>query len=58
MSELTIKGEKAKKSSYKLSYISTEAKNNALHLIADLLLEREKAILEANAFDIDRKSVV
>lgn len=53
MNELIIKGEKAKKASYKLSNLSSTVKNNGLQKIAEMLVKREKDILEANAVDID-----
>jgi glutamate-5-semialdehyde dehydrogenase len=53
MNELTTKGEKAKKASYKLANLSTNEKNEGLVKIADLLVEKEKEILAANAVDVE-----
>lgn len=52
MSELILKGEKAKKASYQLSNISTIIKDNALQAIADELIKNEDKILEANNKDL------
>ncbi len=43
---------RARKASKKLALTSTEERNQALKLIADLLVAREKDILTANAIDI------
>ena len=43
----------ARAASRGLALVATDAKNAALHRIADLLLEREGAILEANAADVE-----
>jgi len=53
MSELIRKGELAKQASYKLSNISTNVKNEALRKIAQLLIEKESQIIEANSIDIE-----
>jgi glutamate-5-semialdehyde dehydrogenase len=53
INELTNKGEKAKKASYRLANLSTNEKNEGLVKIADLLVEKEKEILAANAVDVE-----
>jgi glutamate-5-semialdehyde dehydrogenase len=53
INELTTKGEKAKKASYRLANLSTNEKNEGLVKIADLLVEKEKEILAANAVDVE-----
>lgn len=53
MSELIVKGEKAKKASYKLSVLSTERKNNALTAVSELLVEKTEDIIAANRLDLD-----
>lgn len=53
MSELLIKAENAKKASYRLANASTNLKNTALLKIAELLIKREKDILDANAVDVE-----
>lgn len=54
MSELIIKGEKAKKASYFLSIATTDEKDNALKSIAKLLVEKSDEIIEANKLDIEK----
>lgn len=53
MSELIIKGQKAKEASYALSNASTNTKNNALLFMAEELINEKEAILKANAIDIE-----
>ena len=53
MSELIVKGEKAKKASYKLSNLSSSVKNDGLKKVAELLVKKEKEILDANAIDVE-----
>ena len=53
MSEVQLKGEKAKKASRLLAGISTDEKNKALHLIADQLLADKQAIIEENKKDLE-----
>ena len=53
MSELIIKGQKAKEASYELSNASTNTKNNALLFMAEELINEKEAILKANAIDIE-----
>lgn len=53
MSELIIKGEKAKKASYVLGIATAEEKNNALNKISELLIEKTTEILEANKKDLE-----
>lgn len=45
-------GQRAKTASRELAGLSTAAKNAALHAVADALLERQEAILAANAEDV------
>ena len=52
MSELVVKGEKAKKAAHKLSIMSSAAKDAGLSGIAGLLIKRQKEILEANGVDV------
>ncbi|MCX7842059.1 MAG: glutamate-5-semialdehyde dehydrogenase [Clostridia bacterium] len=53
MSELILKGELAKKASYKLSNLSSAAKNEGLKKIAEALVKKEKEIIGANAKDVE-----
>ncbi|MCX7921214.1 MAG: glutamate-5-semialdehyde dehydrogenase [Clostridia bacterium] len=53
MSELIIKGEKAKKASYKLSNLSSTVKNNGLQKIAEMLIKKQNDIIAANAIDVE-----
>jgi glutamate-5-semialdehyde dehydrogenase len=61
MREVVLKtGERAKKAALQLATASTREKNEALRLIAEGLVEKEKAILEANQIDLeeaDRKGI-
>ncbi|MGE4283024.1 MAG: glutamate-5-semialdehyde dehydrogenase [Clostridia bacterium] len=52
MSELILKGEKAKKAAYALSNLSAVVKDNALQAIAEALISNESKILEANQKDL------
>ncbi|NGU52915.1 glutamate-5-semialdehyde dehydrogenase [Clostridium perfringens] len=52
--ELIIKGKKAKEASYKLSFASTNEKNNGLLKISDSLIKRCDEILEENKKDIEK----
>lgn len=52
MDELIIKGEKAKKASFKLANMSSMQKDSALRKMAELLVIEQSKILEANALDI------
>ncbi|MCI6188887.1 MAG: gamma-glutamyl-phosphate reductase, partial [Clostridium sp.] len=52
MSELIIKGQKAKEASYVLMNATTTEKNNALLKMAEVLLKSSKEILEANKKDL------
>ena len=47
-------GQRSKAASRRLATVSTEAKDGALHVAADLLVERADEILHANRADIDR----
>ena len=47
-------GQRSKAASRRLATVSTEAKDGALHVAADLLVERADEILDANRADIDR----
>ncbi len=49
--ELEAKGKAAKAASRRMAYLSTEAKNKALHNIADDLLAKKDKILSANQLD-------
>jgi glutamate-5-semialdehyde dehydrogenase len=49
---VTAMGEKARAASRELSRASTAAKNKALELAADALVDRERSILAANAEDV------
>ena len=53
MSELMIKGSKAKEAANKLATVSTVQKNNALLLCAKALVEKSDTIIAANKIDID-----
>ena len=53
MSELIIKGQKAKEASYVLMNATTTEKNNALLKMAEILLKSSKEILEANKKDLE-----
>src|SRR3954469_15897023 len=47
-------GQRSKAASRRLATVSTEAKDGALHVAADLLVERAPEILDANADDVSR----
>src|SRR5437764_10778477 len=47
-------GRRSKAASRRLATVSTEAKDGALHVAADLLVERAPEILDANADDVRR----
>ncbi len=51
--ELLTKAQAAKKAARKLATLETAAKNKALTLIAETIMEREPFILKANDIDID-----
>lgn len=53
MSELIIKGQKAKEARYILMNATTTEKNNALLKMAEILLKSSKEILEANKKDLE-----
>ena len=53
MSELIIKGQKAKEASYVLMNATTTEKNNALLKMAEVLLKSSEQILEANKKDLE-----
>lgn len=50
--ELIKIGEKAKKAARRLAFASTEAKNNALGMMAEALIENKDIILKANELDV------
>ncbi len=52
MDYLTDLGEKAKKAASQLNTISQKKKNNGLKKVAELLLERQDEIIEANSLDV------
>ena len=52
MDELILKGEKAKKASYKLANLSSLIKDDALKKMSELLIKEKAKILEANAIDV------
>lgn len=54
MSELIIKGQKAKEASYVLMNATTTKKNNALLKMAEILLKNSEEILEANKKDLEK----
>ena len=47
-------GQRSKAASRQLATVSTEAKDGALHVAADLLVERAPEILDGNAADVSR----
>jgi len=51
IAELQAKGKAAKAASHRLSYLSTEVKNNALRAIATDLIARKAEIIKANQAD-------
>ena len=53
MSELIIKGKKAKEAAYELGNASTSTKNDALLFMAEELLNEKEMILKANGIDIE-----
>ena len=57
MSELIIKGQKAKEASYVLMNATTTEKNNALLKMAEILLKSSKEILEANKKDLENAKI-
>lgn len=52
MSELILKGQKAKEVSYELGNLSTEEKNKGLFAMADCLVKHKDEIIEANKLDL------
>ncbi|MEG1483419.1 glutamate-5-semialdehyde dehydrogenase [Clostridium sp.] len=52
MSELILKGQKAREASYELSNASTTEKNNALEKMAQALIINKAEILKANELDL------
>lgn len=52
MSELILKGQKAKEVSYELGNLSTEEKNKGLLAMADYLVKFKDEIIEANKLDL------
>ena len=52
MSELILKGKRAKEASYELNNLSTEAKNRGLNSMAEALIKNTDKIIEANKLDI------
>jgi len=54
MNELNEIGKKAKQASAQLANLNTEKKNQVLSLVADLLEEHSRTILEANALDLEQ----
>lgn len=52
MSELILKGQKAKEVSYQLGNLSTEEKNKGLIAMADYLIKYKGEIIEANKLDL------
>lgn len=52
MSELILKGQKAREASYELSNASTTEKNNALEKMAEALIINKNEILKANELDL------
>ncbi len=54
MSELIIKGQRAKEVAYEIGIASTEEKDKALLAMAEELLNNKEEILRANKLDLDR----
>lgn len=54
MSELVIKGQKAKEASYILANLTTTEKNNALKKMADKLIEKSEEIIRENKKDLEK----
>ena len=54
VAELEAKGKAAKAASRRMAYLSAEVKNQALHTIADDLVAKQDAILEANQIDYSK----
>ncbi|WP_024614102.1 glutamate-5-semialdehyde dehydrogenase [Clostridium sp. Ade.TY] len=54
MSELILKGKKAKESSYVLANLTTTDKDRALEQMANKLLEKSDEIIEANKKDLEK----
>ena len=52
MSELIVKGKKAKEVSFILGNISTAEKNNGLNAMADFLVNNKDEIISANKLDL------
>jgi len=53
VSELIIKGQKAKEAAYELGNAPTNTKNDALLFMAEELLNEKEAILKANGIDVE-----
>ncbi len=53
MDELIIIGKKARLASEQLAHLNSDVKNRILLKVADLLVEEEKALLKANAADLE-----
>ena len=53
MSELIVKGKKAKEVSYELGNLSTTEKNNGLLAMADYLVKLQDEIITANKLDLE-----
>lgn len=53
MSELIIKGQRAKEAAYELSNASTNTKNDALLFMAEELINEKQSILKANEIDVE-----
>jgi glutamate-5-semialdehyde dehydrogenase len=51
--EVVEKGERARQAARRLAVLDSVAKNRALEAIADVILEREREILDANAKDLE-----
>ncbi|MBE2976221.1 glutamate-5-semialdehyde dehydrogenase [Priestia megaterium] len=54
MSELQLKGKRAKDASYFLGNVTSEQKQQALYKMAAALLSQQEAILKANELDIEK----
>ena len=52
MTDIKILGEKARKAKFEMNKISTQMKNDALHIIAEDIVKNTNLLLEANSIDV------
>ncbi len=52
MTDIKVLGEKAKKAKFEMNKISTQMKNDALHIIAEDIVKNTNLLLEANSIDV------